>query len=212
MAHRILPASRLPILAGLAIAICLVAAFSAQSAAAHTRQLPFASDFFVTVEEDEAIEVSEEEVEEEWEAEIEEEEDEGEDPLVLPSECVLYTATARVTASASHNTVRLAVHYASYEPAKTIVDYWLKGGKGSLKLRTSQRHTSRQGNLHIFEHLSNREMEKVQAAKVFIVHIDPASTPSYCDSYSTLHLSIKRPADGQTTWSEPRTGTQPLRR
>lgn len=195
----------------LSIAICLLVALFAQPAAAQILPATLAA----VVEDDEAAEVSDEEFEEGeagWDEEEEEEEFEEDDPQVLPSECLLNTATARVVASANRNTVRLSVRYSSSEPARTIVDYWLKGGEGSLQLRATKHHISRKGQLSSFERLGDRAMEKVMAARVFIVHIDPAATPSYCDRYSTLRLTVKHQTGAQTSWSEPRTGTQPLRR
>lgn len=201
----------------LSIAICLVAALLAQPAAAQIDPISLPEPLASAIEEDDAAEVSDEEFEEdeEWgedEGEEEEEEFEEDDPRALASDCVLYTATARVVASARRNTVRLSVRYSSSEPARTTVDYWLKGGEGSLQLRATKHYISRKGQLSSFEHLGDRAMEKVRAARVFIVHIDPAATPPYCDRYSTLRLTVKHQTGAQTSWSEPRTGTQPLRR
>ncbi len=199
----------------LSIAICLLAALLAQPAAAQIDPISLPKPLASAIEEDDTAEVSDEEFEEdeEWgEEEEEEEEFEEDDPGALASECVLNTATARVVASAHRNTVRLSVRYSSSEPARTTIDYWLKGGEGSLQLRATKRYISREGQLSSFEHLGDRAMEKVRAARIFIVHIDPAATPPYCDRYSTLRLTVKHQTGAQTSWSEPRTGTQPLRR
>ena len=167
--------------------------------------LPESSDY--------EAEVSDEEFEEgeEWgEDEEEEEEFEEDDPPALASGCVLQTATARVVASSHRNTVRLSVRYSSSEPARTTVDYRLKGGEGSLQLRATKHYIFRKGQLSSFEHLGDRAMEKVRAARVFIVHIDPEATPPFCDRYSTLRLTVKHQTEAQTSWAEPRTGSQPL--
>jgi hypothetical protein len=206
--------SGLCLLAGLAIATCLLAALATDPAAAHPGPaLPSITPFEIEV--DEVAEISDEEAgeDEEWEEEEEEEEESEEEGLsALPSECVLYTATARVTALTRANTVRLSIRYASYEPARSTIDYWLKGGEGSLQLKASKRYLSKKGQLHSVEHLSARAMEKVQAARVFVVHIDTAATPPHCDRYSTLRLTSKHQAGQRTSWSEPPSGTQPLRR
>jgi hypothetical protein len=150
------------------------------------------------------------EADEEWEDE-EESEDEGEDeelgtagPLLLPPECLLHTAEAQVAASPSHDVVQLTIHYTSYEPANVGVDYWLKGGKGSLHLGESKHHFARQGVFRESTHVSDHAMSKVLAARDFIVQLDIATAPASCDRYSTQRLTVKHMAGGHTTWSRPR--------
>jgi hypothetical protein len=159
------------------------------------------------------VEVEEGEDEEEGESEEDEEEseDEGEDdglgtvgPLLLPPECLLHTAEAHVAASATSGVVRLAIHYTSYSPANVSVDYWLKGGKGSLQLGETKRHFGRQGTFHEDVHVSDRAMVKVLAARVFIVQLDIATAASYCAKYSTQRLTTKHVAGDHATWSRPR--------
>ncbi len=192
-------------LAVVSIATFFLAAVAVQPAGAHPRAV-LSTIVLVPEGDDFEAEISDEEFEEgdEWEGEEEEvEELEADDSRGLPPECVLSTATARVVASDKGNTVRLSIHYASSEPVRTTVDYWLKGGQGSLQLKASKRFMARRGHLSSTERLSDRAMEKVRAARVFIVHIDPVATPSYCDRYSTLRLTAKRTAGTQTSWSQP---------
>jgi hypothetical protein len=159
------------------------------------------------------VEVEEGEGEEEAESEEDEEESEDEEeddglgavgPLLLPPECLLHTAEAHVAASATNGVVRLAIHYTSYSPANVSVDYWLKGGKGSLQLDETKRHFGRQGTFHEDARVSDRAMGKVLAARVFIVQLDIATAPSYCAKYSTQRLTAKHVAAGHATWSRPR--------
>jgi hypothetical protein len=159
-----------------------------------------------------SIESEEIEGEEESEGEEEDEESEGEEdeepgiegPLLLPPECLLHTAEANVAASASNGVVRLTIHYTSYTPANVSVDYWLKGGKGSLQLGETKRHFARQGVFREDEHLSDHAMDKVLAARSFIVQLDIGGAPSFCDRYSTQRLTTKHVAGGHATWSRPR--------
>jgi hypothetical protein len=200
--------TRLAPVAWSVLAILLLAAvlFVRQSEAAGT--LPQAAT---------ASSVEEEEVESEEEAESEEGEEESEDEeedddespgtvgaLFLPPECLIHTAEAHVAASASHGVVQLTVHYTSYEPADVTVGYWLKGGKGSLQLGETKRHFTRQGIFRDEEHVSDRAMSKVLAARAFIVQLDIAGAPSSCDRYSTQRLTAKHGSGGHATWSRPR--------
>lgn len=158
-----------------------------------------------------SIEAEEFEAEEEWEDEEESEDEEGEEDergtvgsLLLPPECLLHTAEANVAASPSHGMVQLTIHYTSYEPANVSVEYWLKGSKGSLHLGKSKRRFARQGVFSESAHVSDRAMDKVLAARTFIVQLDIAGAPSSCDRYSTQRLTVKHVAGGHTTWSRPR--------
>ncbi|HEY0390506.1 MAG TPA: hypothetical protein VGC63_02220 [Solirubrobacterales bacterium] len=161
-----------------------------------------------------AIAVEDEEEDEgEWEGdegEEEESEDEGEDEelgsvgsLLLPPECLLHTADARVDASASHGMVRLTIHYTSYTPTDVTVDYWLKGSKGSLQLGQAKHHLARHGTLRKDAHLSDHAMSKVLAARAFIVELGIPAAPSSCAKYATQRLSAKHGGGGHASWSRP---------
>jgi hypothetical protein len=206
--HSARPISRLATLAWslLAIALFAVLLFVRQAEAAVVTaptQIPLSG--FVELEEGEDEEEAEgEEDEEEFE---DEEEDEGlgsVGPLLLPPDCLLHTAEAHVAASAANGTVRLTIHYTTYSPASATVDYWLKGGKGSLQLGEAKRHFGRQGTVHEDTHLGDRAMDKVLAARVFIVQLDIPAAPSYCAKYSTQRLTTKHLAGGHATWSRSR--------
>jgi len=187
----------------LAIALLAALLFARQAqAAAVGAQAPIVSP--LEDDEFEAEEESEEEGDEEVEDEEEDEEVGSVGPLLLPPECLLHTAEAQVAASASHGTVRLTIHYTSYAPSDIAVDYWLKGGKGSLQLGETKRHFGRQGVFRAEEHLSDRAMSKVLAARVFTVQLGIGGAPSFCDRYSTQRLTTKHAASGHATWSRPR--------
>ncbi|HXS32147.1 MAG TPA: hypothetical protein VN758_00055 [Solirubrobacterales bacterium] len=205
--------TRLATLAWSLLAISLVAAllFVRQAEAVVVTTPAQAPATVTSAVEDEEVEAEEEAEGEEDEEDEEEFEDEEEDegagsagPLLLPPECLLHTAEAHVAASAAQGVVRLSIHYTSYAPANATVDYWLKGGKGSLQLGESKHRFNRQGTIHEEEHLSDREMTKVLAARVFIVQLDIATAPSFCDKYSTQRLTTKHAAGGHASWSRPR--------
>lgn len=165
-----------------------------------------AQTLIVSSLEDDEVEAEEESEDEgDEEEEFEEVEEVGSvGPLLLPPECLLHTAEAQVAASASHGTVRLTIHYTSYTPADVTVDYWLKGGKGSLHLGETKRHFGRQGVFRAEERLGDRAMSKVLAARIFVVQLDVGAAPSFCDRYSTQRLTSKHAASGHATWSRPR--------
>jgi hypothetical protein len=191
----------------LAISLLVALLFARQAEAATTAAPALAAVTATGSVEEEEIEAEEESESEEGEEESEEEEDEGlgsAGPLLLPPECLLHTAEAQVAASAAQGVVRLTIHYTSYTPANVTVGYWLKGGKGSLRLGESKHHFNRQGAIHEEEHVSDRAMAKVLAARVFIVQLGVSMAPSSCDRYSTQRLTVKHAAGGRATWSRPR--------
>lgn len=202
--------TRLATLAWSLLAISLLAAllFVRQAEAVIVTAPAQAPATVTSSAEDEEVEAEEEaEGEEEGEESEGEEDDEGlgsTGPLLLPPECLLHSAEAHVAASAAQGAVRLTIHYTSYTPADVTVDYWLKGGKGSLQLGESKRHLNRQGTIREEEHVSERAMAKVLAARVFIVQLDIAAAPSFCDKYSTQRLTAKHAGGGHATWSRPR--------
>jgi hypothetical protein len=198
-------------IATIALAAFLSAALLVQPAVAEP------GDFLPVPEPVLSAAIGEEEEEAEAEAEAEDPEEEGEEEeaeeeefeatgaLFLPLDCLLRSADARATASIAHGSVRLTIHYTAYEPTAVTVAYWLKGGKGSLKLGETKKHFSEQGTFRTSEHLGDLAMAKVRAARAFIVSLDVPATPSYCDRYSTQRLTVKRVRSGRATWS-PRPG------
>ncbi len=154
-----------------------------------------------------AEETNEEGEEEEWELEEGEEEAEEEEfgtkgTAVLPPECLLRSAEPSVVAQLNSGTLRLALQYTARTPTKVGIDYWLKGGKGSLQLGSATRHLGRQGTLHLTSHLDEREAGKVSAAHAFIVDLDLPAAPSSCEKYLTLRLNAKDLDRSRATWSE----------
>jgi hypothetical protein len=198
------PLTRLATVAWSLLAILLLAAMLfARQAEAVTTPSPAPVASSVEAEEVEA----EEEAEDEEAEEEEEEEDEAlgtTGPLLLPPECLVHTAEAHVAASAVHGVVQLTIHYTSYTPTEVTVNYWLKGDKGSLQLAETKRHFSRQGVFREDEHVSDRAMSKVLAARAFIIQLGIPAAPSSCNRYSTQRLTAKHLAGGHATWSRPR--------
>ncbi len=189
----------------LAIALLSAAVFMqppASAPAAATAQATASG----SVEEEEIQ--AEEESEEGEEFDGEEGEDESEDeefgtdgPLLLPSDCLLRTAEAQVTASISHGTVSLTIHYTSTTPTNVTVDYWLKGSKGSLQLEQAKRRFAQRGVFRDSEQLSDHAMAKVRAAHTFIVQLEIPAAPAYCSRYATQRLTVKHAAANRATWS-----------
>ncbi len=83
------------------------------------------------------------------------------------------------------------------------VDYWLKGGRGSLQLGKARERFTEKGLLHLSEHLSAGAMAKARAARAFIVSLDVPTAPSICDRYAIRRLTVKRLAGEQTDWLAP---------
>ncbi|HEV7400488.1 MAG TPA: hypothetical protein VGN84_09475 [Solirubrobacterales bacterium] len=190
------------------LAIVLLAALLfVRQAEAAAAPMPAQSPGAIAPDAEEEFEESEDEEGEEGESEEGEEEDEGlgsVGPLLLPPECLLHTAEAHVDASSAHGVVRLTIHYTSYTPTNVSVDYWLKGGKGSLQLGETKRHFARQGVFREDAHVSDRAMAKVLAARAFIVQLDIPAAPSFCAKYSAQRLTAKHVAGSHATWSRPR--------
>jgi hypothetical protein len=126
-------------------------------------------------------------------------EEEGESSYP-PEECLLRTARARVFASTLQSRVRLVIRYTSFAPADVNVDYRLMGTKGSLKLGALHQHFAVKGLFRLSERLSDAEMDKVRAAKRFIVTMNIPGVPRYCDRYDTRHLTVKRSVHSQVVW------------
>lgn len=201
------PLTRLATIAWTLLAIALLAALLfVRQAEAVTLPAPVQAAGATAGDSEEEFE-DESESEEDEEEEFEDEEDEGlgsTGPLLLPPECLLHTAEAQVEASTAHGTVRLTIHYTSYVSTNVTVAYWLKGGKGSLQLGETKRRFARQGVFREDAHLSERAMDKVLAARTFIVQLGIPAAPSYCAKYSTQRLTAKHIAGSHATWSRPR--------
>jgi hypothetical protein len=123
-----------------------------------------------------------------------------------PAACLLEGADASIVASIPHRTVRLTVDYSAYEPAVVKLDYWLEGGRGTLRFGIARWRISTQGRFTSIAHLGESETARVRAARVFVVRVEPPGVPSYCESYLTRRLTAKREEGGRESWSELREG------
>ncbi|HWC09145.1 MAG TPA: hypothetical protein VG458_08835 [Solirubrobacterales bacterium] len=201
--------------AGFLATLVLVFAL-AQAKSAHAVALPPPVDSLVGALEEEAEDEREEEAEAEegWEyeeecevvGEGEQEEEvceevEGEDGT--PPECLLNSADATVSAVPARDTLRLSVRYTSRSPAAVKVEYWLRGGKGPLRLGEDRKRFNRQGTFRSSERLSDPQMAKVVAARNFTVELQAVNTPRYCHRYFDQKRTMKRASGGGLTWSEP---------
>ena len=194
----------------------------AQAQSAHALTLPGPAGAIIGALDDEAEDAAVEdaaveddgESEEAWEAEEEcevfgegEEEEEfceeveGEDGT--PPECLLSSAEATVSALPGRDTLRLTVDYTARTPAAVKVEYWLRGGKGPLRLGEDRQRFNRQGTFRSSERLSDTQMAKVVAAHNFTVELQAVNTPRYCHRYFDQKLTVKRASGGGLTWSEP---------
>jgi hypothetical protein len=189
------------------IAASLVLALSLLAAASLPLSAPAQSPELAQVEA-EASEEENEEGEEETESEEEAEEDEEEEfgsghSVPLPAACILRSAEPSVAVQLGHGEVRLNLRYATEGPIKATIAYWLKGSKGSLQLGSATRQIGGHGAIHLNDHLDEREMAKVRAARTFLVGIEIPPAPSYCARYLTLRLTAKHQLDKRETWSLP---------
>lgn len=189
----------------------------AQAKSAHALTLPDPTGAIVGAVDGEAEDAAiEDEGEEEFEWEAEEEcevfgegeeeeefceEVEGEDGT--PPECLLSSAEATVSALPGRDTLRLAVEYTARTPAAIKVEYWLRGGKGPLRLGEERKRFNRQGTFRSSERLTDPQMAKVVAARNFTVELQAVNTPGYCHRYFDQKLTVKRAVGGGLTWSEP---------
>lgn len=152
-------------------------------------------DEYEAEEDEEFCEAADEEAEEAEEEELCEEEAEDE----TPPACLLSSAVAGVAADPAHNLVRLTVHYTSRSPAAVSVDTFLRGGKGPLSLDDERARFSRSGVFRESERLTDRQMEKVVAARSFTVQLQAAGAPQWCHRYFDRRLTVRRGLN----WSEP---------
>jgi hypothetical protein len=137
---------------------------------------------------------------EELEEEEEEEEEEAEASSLAPAACTLRSAQVRIVVSPPRDTVSLSARYTSYAPSPLILDYWLKGSRGALQLGQANEHLTDAGVIHQSQHLSESAMQKVAAARDFIVHFEIPGAPAYCSHYAIQRLSVHSESGGQSSW------------
>lgn len=200
------PWARVLLAASLMLALSLLVAASLPLSAPATPPEPVQFEAEVSAEEGE--EEGESEGEEEAESEEEAEEDEEEEfvsghSVPLPSECILRSVEPSVAVQHDHQDVHLTLRYAAEEPAKASVSYWLKGSKGSLQLGSASRRLGEHGTVRLSDHMDEREVAKVRAARAFLVSLDLPEAPSSCTRYLTLHLTARHQLANLETWSLP---------
>jgi hypothetical protein len=154
-----------------------------------------------------AAEESEDEAEasedEGFEAEECEDGEECEDetgPGEAPQECLLTSAQATVTATASKDKVHLQVRYTTSTPTTVAVDYGLHGSKGSLYLGSEKKHLGKRGVLRLTKSLTENQMAKAMAAKGFTVRLRVPAAPGYCQSFFDYQLDVRQATPGGLSW------------
>lgn len=121
-----------------------------------------------------------------------------------PEECILRSAHASAVTDADSNKLKLTVGYTTYEPATATLDYSLVGSKGSLHMKTAKRQLGRSGVIRLTTALADAEMDKVDAARRFVVKLHVTGSPGSCRRFETEQLSVKRASNDQAVWSEPK--------
>lgn len=127
--------------------------------------------------------------------ECEEAEEEGEEGAA--EECVIEDATAEVAADPGNDTVRLTIHYRTFEPAAVAIDSRLRGAKGGLHLGASHTRFRRTGVFHDSFGLSAKKMAKALAAREFAIDLHAVNTPASC----RMHLTAHRGGTRKLRWS-----------
>jgi hypothetical protein len=178
---------RLFLLVQALLAVCLLAVAIGPQAAS-------AAPPTATIQADASLDEEETEEEVEWESEEEEEEEfessgTAAGPAELPPECILTTVRPSIVTLSGHGLLRLTLRYTAEEPTRVGIEYWLKGGKGSLQLGAARRQLGRQGALRLNSHLDEHELAKVRAARVFLVRLDIPRADPYCKRFLTFRLA-----------------------
>lgn len=148
----------------------------------------------------------EEEGAEGWTEEGEEEGLEGceeEAGASASEECMLASASAKVSAATEPGKVRLVLRYTTHSPTVMIVRYSLRGAKGSLNLGKDRQRFDRSGVFRDTEVLPDRQMAKVTAAREFTVELRAVNSPSYCRELFEQHLTARRSVPGGLLWTDP---------
>lgn len=125
------------------------------------------------------VEVDEAEDEDEAEACDPEEDEDCETEEVGVDECPLGSARVKV-ATNSRGKVRLTVHYTASAPATVTLAYSLRGGKGNLQLGGARTQFQRAGVFHDSVRVSPKKLDKVLAARRFVVELHAVGAPGYC--------------------------------
>lgn len=121
-----------------------------------------------------------------------------------PEECILRSAHASAVTDAHSSKLKLTIGYTTYEPATATLGYSLAGSKGSLHVKTAKRQLGRSGVIRLTTALTDPEMDKVDAARRFVVELRVTGSPGSCRRFETEQLSVKRASGSQAVWSEPK--------
>ncbi|HEY6730018.1 MAG TPA: hypothetical protein VI039_03225 [Solirubrobacterales bacterium] len=122
---------------------------------------------------DESDPAIEEECEEDEEGLCEEEAEPAE-------ECAIEDATAKVSASPGNNSVALLVRYKASAPTSVAIDARLRGGKGGLHLGAGHTRFRRAGTFRDSSVLGEKRMDRVLAAREFLIELREVNAPRYC--------------------------------
>ena len=138
------------------------------------------------------------------ECEEDEEECEEEDGASAdaPADCLLSSAEATISANANKDRVRLQVRYTTSSPTDVTVEYGLHGSKGSLFLGGEKKRFARQGVLRLTKTLTEAQMAKAMAAKVFTVRFRVPATPGYCKAFFDYQLDSRHATPSGLRWEQ----------
>jgi hypothetical protein len=110
--------------------------------------------------------------------------------------------TARVSASSSRDTVRLAIGYLPSASGRITIHTRLQSGRAMLPLRPLRRPLRGGGTAKASLRLSEPEMAMVWAAPVLLVHIEVSGGSEGCEQHRVRRLTARQRSAGRTTWSE----------
>jgi hypothetical protein len=117
-----------------------------------------------------------------------------------PEECLLTRAQASVAVAANHDRVSLQVRYVASAPTAASIDYGLHGSKGSLYLGGEKKHLAKQGVLRLTKSLTENQMTRAMAAKVFTVRLRVPAAPGYCRPFFDYQLDVRRATPSGLSW------------
>jgi hypothetical protein len=148
----------------------------------------------------------EEDEEGEWDEEEGEEEDEewesweaGGEP---PVGCLLRSASAKAVVPTGAGKLRLTIAYTTFEPTATVVNSWLQGGRGSVRLSPAPAHLGDSGTLHLTEDLTAAEAARASAAREFTVRLRIPAAPRECRPLFTRQLQLKHASRNHASWRQ----------
>jgi hypothetical protein len=93
--------------------------------------------------------------------------------------CVVRTFDSSAIADPRRDTVKLTVHYSTFEPTVAAIGYDARG----LHLDTARRHLGVHGAIHLRERIGDGQMAKIESTRKLEVQIEIPSTPTSCQRY-----------------------------